>query len=87
MKDIKLEFTENIKEKILYKHGIKADELIDALEYGNPRFFRQEGNIYMLIMRHLRYITLIFDYKKPNIAKVITAYPSSEAQIRRYNKK
>ena len=87
MKNLKLDIAQDVQEKILLKHKIKIEELENALEYGNPRFFKQKGNIYFAIMHHLRYITLIFEHEKPNIAKVQTAYQSSQSHIDRYNKK
>ena len=87
MKNIKLDIAQDVQEKLLLKHRIKIEELENALEYGNPRFFKQKGNTYMAIMHHLRYITLIFEYERPNIAKVRTAYHSPQSHINRYNKK
>ena len=86
MRNLIIYVSPNVEEKLLYKHGIELAELKDALKYGNPRFFKQEGKIYKAITHHLRYITIIFEYNKPT-ANIITAYPSSESQIKRYNKK
>ena len=86
MRNIKFCVPKDIEEKILYKHGIELDELNDALEYGNPKILKQGERIYMAITHHTRYITIIFEYKK-HIATVITAYPSSDSHIRRYNRK
>ena len=86
MRNIKFCVPKDIEEKILYKHGIELDELNKALEYGNPKILNQGERIYMAITHHMRYITIIFEYKK-HIATVITAYPSSDSHIRRYNRK
>ena len=86
MKNLQIHVSHNVQEKVLYKHGIEVDELKEALKYGKPKIIKLEGNTYMAITHYLRYITMIFKYNKP-IANVITAYPSAESQIRRYNKK
>ena len=86
MKNIKVCVSPDVQEKLLYKHGIGLDELKDSLIYGKPRIFRQEKKTYLAITHHLRYLTIIFEYTKP-AANIITAYPSSESQIRRYKKK
>ena len=86
MKNMQLHISHNVQEKILHKHGIGISELKEALKHGKPKVIKLKGNIYMAITHYLRYITMIFEYNKP-IADVITAYTSSEQQIRRYNKK
>jgi len=70
------------QEKILLKHGIKREELENALLEGKPRFFRIRDDIYMAIAHYEHYLTIIFEYDKPN-AIIKTAY----WQIRRYKKK
>lgn len=74
------------QEKILYKHGIKREELENALREGKPRFFRVRDDIYMAIAEYEHYLTIIFEYDKSN-AIIKTAYRSSDWQIRRYKKK
>ena len=86
MKNMIIYVGPDVGEKILYKHRIELDELKDTLKYGKPKFIKQEGKIYMALTHHLRYMTIIFEYNKP-FANVITAYSSSESQIRKYNKK
>ena len=86
MKNIKFCVPKDIEEKILHKHGIDLEELNNALEYGNPRIFNQGQGIYIAITHHIRYITIVFRQDK-KLANVITAYPSSDYHIRRYNKK
>ncbi|HLG24967.1 MAG TPA: hypothetical protein VI564_08610 [Candidatus Nanoarchaeia archaeon] len=86
MKNLKLHISPDVQEKILYKHGIGIDELWEAIKHGKPKIIRQEDKIYISITHYVRYITMIFKYDEP-IANVITAYPSSEPQINRYNKK
>ena len=78
--------SEDVEEKILYKHGISVSELNSALDYGNPKIFKQGDEIYLAITHHNRYITVVFRYDK-NVGNVITAYPSSDLHIRKYNRK
>ena len=86
MKNIKFYVSKDVEEKILYKHGISVDELNSALEYGNPRIFNQGDGIYLAIMHHDKYITVVFRLDK-NTRNVITAYPSSDSHIGKYNRK
>ena len=86
MKNLQIHLSHNVQEKVLYKHGIEVGELIGAFKYGKPKIIKLEGKNYMAITHYSRYITMIFEYNAP-IANVITAYPSDESQIRRYNKK
>ena len=76
----------DVQRKILYKHHIAWDELKDALRNGKPKFIRREGNTYLAITHHERYITIIFNYHPP-FALVMTVYISSDEQTKRYNKK
>ena len=86
MKNLQIHLSHNVQEKILCKHRIDVYELIEAFKYGKPKIIKLEGKTYMAITHYLRYITMIFEYNVP-IANVITAYLSSDFQIRRYNKK
>ena len=86
MKNIKLYISKDVEEKALYKHGLELEELNNALEHGNPRIFKQGHGVYIIITHYARYITFIFKKDKEE-ASMITAYPSSDSQIRRYNKK
>ena len=86
MKHIKITVTEEVEEKILFKHHIGIDELKTSLIDGKPKFLRLRDNTYMAIAHHYRYLTIIFDYRDDR-ALVRTAYPSSPSQINRYQKK
>jgi len=86
MKNMQIHLSHDVQEKVLHKHGIEVDELTEAFKHGKPKIIKLEGNNYMAITHYLRYITMIFEYNAP-IANVITAYLSSDLQIRRYNKK
>ncbi|MBI2657140.1 hypothetical protein HYX08_00425 [Candidatus Woesearchaeota archaeon] len=86
MKNLQIQLSHSVQEKVLYKHGIGIEELIGAFKHGRPKIIKIGGKNYMAITHYLRYITMIFEYNAP-VANVITAYPSSDPQIKRYNKK
>tara|TARA_Y100000310_G_C20433263_1_gene692507 strand:+ start:546 stop:806 length:261 start_codon:yes stop_codon:yes gene_type:complete len=86
MKNITLDISEDVQTKITYKHGITLDELKTSLLYGKPKVFKLKGEVHVALTHFHRYITIIFD-RDGNQAKVRTAFPSSEEQIRRYKRK
>ena len=76
---------DNIKEKILNKHNVEAEEIKQVI-FSSPLILKVSKNRYMAIGHHQRNLTIIFEIHN-NIAFIITAYPSSEAQVRLYKKK
>jgi len=86
MKIKKILLDAETQEKILYKHGIKREELENALLEGKPKFIRIRDNLYMVITHYHKYITTIFEYEKQT-ATIKTAYKSSDWQVSRYEKK
>ena len=86
MKIRKILIEADIQEKILWKHGVKREELENALLEGDPRFFKIRDNLYMAVTHYEHYLTIIFEYNQLN-AIVKTAYKSSDWQIRRYKRK
>ena len=76
---------DNIKEKILSKHNVEASEIKQVI-FSNPLILKVSKNRYMAIGYHQRYLTIIFEIYN-NIAFIITAYLSSEAQVKLYKKK
>lgn len=86
MKNIKFWIKPDTQEKILYKHGIKIEELRSALENGKPKIRRVRDDIYIAVTHYLRYITVYFEYEQGR-GRITTAYPSQEWQIRMYHKK
>ncbi len=86
MKIKKILVETEIQEKILYKHGIKREELENALLEGKPKFIRIRDNWYMAIAHHNQYITAIFEHEQQT-ATIKTAYKSSDWQISRYKRK
>ena len=83
MKLIKILIKLEIQEKINKKHGIYREEIELALFEGNPVFFRTRKERYIAITLKNKYITIVFEYDK-GIAEVVTAYLSSDWQIKLY---
>lgn len=76
---------DKIKEKILSKHSLMADEIKEVL-LNKPLILKTKLDRYIAIGHYQRYITIIFEFKN-NVANIITAYPSSDSQIKLYKKK
>lgn len=76
---------DSVKEKISEKHNVEATEVKQVI-FSNPLILKSGKNRYMAIGYHQRYLTIIFDINN-NIAFIITAYPSSEGQVKLYKKK
>lgn len=76
---------DKIKEKILTRHNVEAEEIKQAL-LSNPLILKAKQQRYIAIGKSERYLTIIFESKK-NITNIITSYPSSKAQIKLYKKK
>ena len=77
---------ENIEEKVNKKHGIYRKEIENALFEGKPIFFRTKEGKYVAIGHKEKYLTIVFLYEK-QMAKVITAYSSSEWQMKLYKRR
>ena len=73
------------QEKIL-EHGLEIGEVENGMLFGNPKFLKDRYGRYVAITNYNRYITIVFNYDDFN-ANVITAYPSSDWQIKRYKRK
>jgi len=74
-----------VKVKIYNKHGIRFIEVKEML-LDKPLVRRTRDGKYMAINLVERYITVIFSYYG-GIADIITAYPSSDWQIKLFKKK
>lgn len=74
-----------VKEKILFKHNVEAEEIKQVL-LSKPLVLKAKHQRYIAIGKDERYLTIIFESKK-GTTNVITAYPSSNAQIKLYKKK
>lgn len=76
---------DEVKEKILSLHNVGADEIKGALSK-NPLILKTKLNRYIAVSHYERYLTIIIEFKN-KIANIITAYPSSDSQIKLYKKK
>ena len=76
---------DKVKEKILEKHDVTAFELENVL-LSRPLVLKAKENRYLAIGFYHRYLTIVFEYNKRN-ANIITAYPSSEWQVKLYKEK
>lgn len=77
---------DKVKEKILSKHGVTAEEVQNSLLEGKPFVLKTKDGRYLAITHWQRYITVILEMGNA-ITAVVTAYPSSDAQKRLYKKK
>ncbi len=71
--------------KIHTKHGIRIKEIKNVLlgeHYASKTKYRR----YIAIGKDTRFITVVFDCEQ-GVAEIITAYPSSEWQIKLYKTK
>ena len=76
---------DKVKEKILSKHNVEANEIINVL-LSKPLVLRAKLDRYIAIGYYTKHLTIIFDKKAKN-TNIITEYPSSEAQINLYKRK
>lgn len=85
MKVMDILIEDKIKEKILWKHNVRALEIKEIL-LGNPYILKTEKNRYIAIGYYQRYITIIFEMIK-DTAFIVTAYPATDAQRKLYKLK
>ena len=83
---MKFQISNSVQQKIQFKHGIRLTELRLSLHEGNPKILRLKENYYLAITHLFRYITIVYELNN-NIADVLTAYESSDAQIKKYTRK
>ena len=76
---------DKIKEKILSKHNLRANEIVNVL-LSKPLILRAKADRYIAIGYYERYLTVIFD-KRNKSTNIITSYLSSETQIKLFKKK
>ncbi len=74
-----------VKIKIYHKHGIRFKEAKEAL-LNKPLVRKIRDGKYMAVNLVERYITIIFSHEN-GIADIVTAYPSSDWQIKLFKKK
>lgn len=73
-------------EEKVQEHGVTKSEVEDALLRDEPKYAKARSGRYMAIGKAQRFITIIFEYAD-GIATIVTAYPSSESQIKFYHRK
>ncbi|MBI4140401.1 BrnT family toxin [Candidatus Woesearchaeota archaeon] len=71
--------------KIYKKHGVKFTEVKSAL-LANPYIVKTKFERYVAIGKAQRCLTVVFSFEQ-GIAEIITAYPSSDWQIKLYKDK
>ena len=76
---------EKIKEKILWKHNIKALDIREVL-FNKPYVLKVSKERFMAIGHNHKFVTIIFELMK-NTAFIVTAYPSSGAQRKLYKQR
>mgnify|MGYP001576508588 CR=1 FL=1 len=85
MKINKISVSFGAQEKIFKKHSIKRDE-IEAVFFDEPYYFKAKGRRYIAIGFVEKYVTIVFAYDDKE-AEIITAYPSSDWQIKLFKRK
>lgn len=85
MKINKIIISFKAQEKIFKKHGITRDE-IEAVFFDEPYYFKAKGKRYIAIGFAEKYVTIVFAYGDKE-AKIITAYTSSDWQIKLFKRK
>ena len=86
MRMLKVLMDSATEEKIFKKHGVGREEVEAALLFDEPKYFKTSRDRHWAIGFGNRFVTVIFQYEK-GTAEVITAYPSSEWQIKLYHRK
>ena len=71
---------EGTQEKILRKHNVKVTEIEEVL-LQSSLVLKSKWGRYTAIGYHQRYLTIVFEYNE-GVVEIITAYPSSEKQIK-----
>lgn len=73
------------KLKVYHKHGVRFSEIKEVF-LRKPLVRRTRDRKYMAVNHVNRYITVVFSCKQ-EIADILTAYPSSDWQVRMFKKK
>ena len=76
--------SERIAEKIQAEHGVPPEDAEEVL-LSNPIIRRARDGRYLAIGLVNRYLTVVFEFEK-GAAEIVTAYPSSDWQIRLYKR-
>ncbi len=84
----KVKISLKTKIKVYNKHGITMEEIKNTLLESKPYFSRARDGRYIALGKYQRFITAIFSYNQINKeAEIVTAYPSSDWQIKLYKRK
>ena len=86
MRISKILISAEVQEKIFKKHGIKREEIEEGLLQGNSKCFKTRTNRYLAIAHKNGYLTIVFGCRN-SVAEILTAYRSSDWQIRLYKRK
>ena len=81
----KVVIDKKVKMKIYHKHNIRFREVSEVFLH-KPLVKRTRDGKYMAVNIVGRYVTIIFSYNN-GIADIITAYPSSNWQIKLFKRK
>ncbi len=86
MKIRQVVISEEAEDKIL-EHGV-AFSAVESVFYDDPLFVKAKYGRYMAIGldEASNWLTVIFEYRK-GCAEIVTAYPSSEWQVKLYKRK
>ncbi len=79
-----VQIDKKVEYKIYKKHGVIFYEIKNGL-LSKPYVRKTKDGRYLAITKFNRFITVIFTYEK-GIADIITAYPSSEWQIKLFKR-
>lgn len=85
MRIVNIVIEDKVKEKILSKHNVRANEIVNVL-LSKPLILKTKEDRYMAIGFFERYLTVIFEIKN-KCTNIVTAYLSSTAQVSLYKKK
>lgn len=84
----KVKISLKTKIKIYEKHGITMDEIKNTLLQNKPYYSKTKDRRYVALGKWNRIITIVFEYnQKYKEADIVTAYPSSDWQIKLYKRK
>ena len=78
--------SEVVENKIIQEHGVWPEEVESIFFECRPLFLKARDGRYLAIGTNNGYVTVVFEYMPGGIAQVVTAYPSSNWQIKRYRR-
>lgn len=81
----KINISVDVERKVYDKHTVSRTELEDSLLEGLPLFFNAKEGRYLALAKKQRHLSIIFTFEQ-GTATIITAYPSSDWQVRLYKR-